>query len=410
VLRHTSGLRAVAVLATCIACGSSGGRDFVAEDFSQSGSRLKLHWLVVGDGRTEKLEATGFATEVQHARTLFFDADLGVECMAQWWHDGAMYCTPGPYALSVYYKPVYRDAGCTQPAIIVEQQPGGECLTPPYYAKIESFGIISMFARLGAPTVDSQYFHLQNYTAGAACEGPMPLRSGAQLYEAAHLFEPSELVQITLGPPRGDTGRLQWQYIESPDGLVAPGVIYDQELGRTCGFGPYGSDVAKVKCTPPATPVNDRVATVTLRPSSDARLSPALVESDETRLFLGGLFYDRTIDLALRPVLTADGIFRAATRLAEPSPMFEDSACTIPIALVSQNTGSDPAIDHVVTRSCSGIDHAYAVGDKAPQPYVYSQPHPPTPPSCIPYVGNAYRIGAEVPFDALGPEVTLQTD
>ena len=29
---------------------------------------------------------------------------------------------------------------------------------------------------------------------------------------------------------------MKWQYLESPDGLVAPGVIYDEELGKTCGF------------------------------------------------------------------------------------------------------------------------------------------------------------------------------
>jgi hypothetical protein len=156
-------------------------------------------------------------------------------------------------------------------------------------------------------------------------------------------------------------------------------------------------------------PVNDnRLATVTLRPSSDAQLSPTLVESDETGLFLGGLFYDRTVDLALRPLPTADGTFRAATRFAEPSHIFEDSACSAPIDLVIQTTSS--AIEHVVTSSCSVIDHVYDVGAKAPQSYVYSQPQPPTPPSCVPYSGTAYGIGAEVTFDALGPAVMLETN
>lgn len=417
-LRHTSRMCAVAVLLACTACGSSGsGGDFVAADFSQSGSRLKMHWLVAGDARVPQLAAEGFTTDIRYTESRFFDADLGVECSPKEWDDGAMYCTPGSTDgswllsdLSVDDDPVFRDPACTQPAIVVQQpQPPSPCVMQPRYAEIESgFGIIRGLATLGAPTTDSQYYQLHNYTGGPACEGPVPLPAGTQLYAATHVFNRSELVPITLGSPRGDTGRLKWQYIESPDGLVAPGVIYDKKIGRTCGLLDEGYGLTKTTCMytrNPGDPVNDnRLAVVTLRPSSDARLSPTLVESDETRLPLGGLFYDRTVDLALRPVPTADGLLRAATRFAEPSPMYEDSACSIPIDLVGSG------IDHVVTSSCSVIDHVYDVGAKAPQPYVYSQPNPPTPPSCVPYSGDAYSIGAEVPFDTLGPAVTVETD
>lgn len=373
---------------------------------------------MAGDERTEKLEYTGFAVEPHQALTLFFDAALGLECMAKLWDDGAMYCTPGPYALPVYDKPVYRDAACTQPAIIVQQQPG-PCIRGPLFAKIESFETVSMFATLGAATADTQYYDIENYTAGPVCTGPKALRTDATLYEAAHVFDRSELVPLALGAPRGETGRLKWQYLESPDGLLAPGVIYDEKLGKTCGFVQSGAD-GKMKCQyrrEPSDPTNDkRQAIVTPKPTGTARLSLTVMESGETRLPLGGLFYDTESDVVVRPIAAADGTFRAATRFREPSSVFEDSACSVPIDVVVHNTDFEMPT-HVVKTSCGVIEHVHDLGAKAPRPYVRA----PTPTSCSMYSLLAtdgitvlplefYRVGAEQPFDALGPAISVETD
>jgi hypothetical protein len=407
----------VALLLACAACSSRPAGNFVAEDFSQSGSRLRLHWFVAGEERTQQLQYTGFTVEPDQAQTLFFDTALGLECMAKRWDDGAMYCTPGPYALPVYYEPVYRDAACTQPAIIVQQQPGA-CLTGPLFAKIETFETVSMFATLGAATTDTQYYRLVEYTAESVCM-PEALRSDATLYEAAHVFDRSELVPLTLGAPRGETGRLKWQYLESPDGLVAPGVIFDEELGKPCGFGESGTD-GKMTCRyrrEPSDPTNDiRQAIVTPKPTGTARLSLTVMESGETSLPLGGVFYDTEVDHIVRPIAAADGTFRTGTRYHQSSVMFEDSACSVPIDIVVHNTDYELPT-HVVKVSCNVIEHVHDLGAKTLRPYVRGV----TPMSCTPYSLYAsdgitklplefYRVGAEQPFDALGPAISVETD
>jgi hypothetical protein len=287
------------------------------------------------------------------------------------------------------------------------------------FAKMESFDTVSMFATLGAATADTQYYSLENYTAGSACTGPMALRSDAILYEATHVFDRSELVPLALGAPRGETGRLKWQYLESADGLVAPGVIYDEKLGKTCGFVPSGTD-GTMKCQyrrEPSDPVDDeRQAIVTPKPTGTERLSLAVVESRETRLPLGGLYYDTEVDAAVRPLAVADGTFRVPMRSQEATSVFENSGCTVPIDVVVHNTDFELPT-HAVKSSCGVIEHVYDLGPKTAQPYI----HTPTPTSCSlypPLASNGvtvlplefYRVGAEQPFDALGPAILVETD